>query len=293
MRCVTKPPHPDSSDPASEENSGVPQTNRVRSPGSARPTGRASSRCAEPTAARARWVARPSDRSRGALRSLAAPDAGLVVLNTGVLSDEQRLWIGVLHAGPGAVLSHLTAARRAGLRWVGSDTIDVMTPKGDLVAPLPGYFFHQTRRPVRPLGDARQLGRHGCLSSSPHCSQPSATRYVRRAIGLLAACVQQGLTTAERFELTIPLIRKLQARQDLQARSRRHRRRRAVVRRDQRRETLRRRRADGPDTPGGPPRQARAAPLPGLRVGAGGRSCDRARDRRVVPRRRRPTGGRT
>ena len=47
------------------------------------------------------------------------------MLNTGLLSDEQRLWIGVLHAGPGAVLSHLTAARRAGLKWVGNDTIDV------------------------------------------------------------------------------------------------------------------------------------------------------------------------
>ena len=32
---------------------------------------------------------------------------------------------------------------------------------------------------------------------------------MRRAIGLLAACVQQGLTTAPRFEITIPLIRKL------------------------------------------------------------------------------------
>ena len=31
-------------------------------------------------------------------------------------------WLGVLHAGDGAVLSHLTAAREAGLRWVGPTT---------------------------------------------------------------------------------------------------------------------------------------------------------------------------
>jgi hypothetical protein len=162
--------------------------------------------------------------SRGQLRSLGwrdhqvdhevrfgrwqRPTPGLVVLNTGLLSDEQRLWIGVLHAGPGAVLSHLTAARRAGLKWVGNDTIDVLTPKGDLVAPLPGYFFHQTRRPydrwVKPeAGPPRLPLEFAALLAAER------DPYVRRAIGLLAACVQQGLTTAPRFDITIPLIRKL------------------------------------------------------------------------------------
>jgi hypothetical protein len=137
-----------------------------------------------------------------------SPAPGLVVVNTGLLTDVQREWVGVLHAGPGAVLSHLTAARRGGLKWVGGDVIDVLTPKGDLVAPLPGYFFHQTRRPyqrwVKPVaGPPRLPIEYAALLAAERAP------VVRRGIGLLAACVQQGLTTADRFGSTIPDIRKL------------------------------------------------------------------------------------
>lgn len=136
------------------------------------------------------------------------PTPGVLVVNTGVLAEVQRHWIGLLHAGPGAVLSHLTAARSAGLTWIGGDTIHVLTPKGDLVERLGGYFFHQTRRPyerwVKPVdGPPRLPLEHAALLAAERDGN------VRRAIGLLAACVQQGLTTAPRLDLTIPLIRKL------------------------------------------------------------------------------------
>ena len=136
------------------------------------------------------------------------PTEGVLVTNTGVLTDVQRQWIGVLHAGHGAVLSHLTATRSAGLNWVGRDVIDVMTPKGDLVEPLEGYFFHQTRRPyerwVKPVaGPPRLPLEHAALLAAER------DHNVRRAIGLLAACVQQGLTTTDRLGSTIPAIRKL------------------------------------------------------------------------------------
>jgi len=136
------------------------------------------------------------------------PTPGVFVTNTGALTDLQREWIGVLHAGPGAVLSHLTAARRGGLHWVGRDIIDVLTPKGDLVEPLDGYFFHQTRRPyqpwVKPVGGPPRLPlEHAALLAAERDGN------VRRAIGLLAACVQQGLTTTDRLGSTIPTIRKL------------------------------------------------------------------------------------
>ena len=114
----------------------------------------------------------------------------------------------MLHAGAGSVLTHLTAVRSAGLKWSGDDTIDVMTPKGDLVEPLDGFFFHQTRRPyqrwVRPVpGPPRLPLEHAALLTAER------DRSLRRAIGLLAACVQQGLTTADRLILTKPQIRKL------------------------------------------------------------------------------------
>jgi hypothetical protein len=136
------------------------------------------------------------------------PTPGILVLNTGEMSQVQRQWIGVLHAGKGAVLSHLTAARRAGLRWVGDDQIHVLTPKGDLVAPLDGYFFHQTRRPymqwVTPVsGPPRLPIEHAALLAAERDGN------VRRALGLLVACVQQQLTTTERLGRAIPTIRKL------------------------------------------------------------------------------------
>ena len=136
------------------------------------------------------------------------PTPGVFVTNTGALTDVQREWIGVLHAGPGAVLSHLTAARRGGLDWVGRDVIDVLTAKGDLVEPLDGYFFHQTRRPyerwVKPIiGPPRLPIEYAALLAAERDGN------VRRAIGLLAACVQQGLTTTDRLGSTIPAIRKL------------------------------------------------------------------------------------
>lgn len=133
---------------------------------------------------------------------------GVIVLHTGGLTDDQSLWVGVLHGGEGAVLSHLSAARRAGLRWAGPERIDVLTPRGDAVTPLQGYRFRQTRRPyvrwVRPVvGPPRLPIEHAALLAAER------DPLVRRAIGLLAASVQQGLTTAERLGFTIPVIRKL------------------------------------------------------------------------------------
>ena len=137
-----------------------------------------------------------------------SPAPAVVVLHTGGLDPEQALWLGVLHGGDGAVLSHLTAARRWGLRWVGQDSIDVLTPRGDAVLPLPGYRFRQTRRPyerwVRPVsGPPRLPLEHAALLAAERDGN------VRRAIGLLATSVQQGLTTTDRLGSTIPLIRKL------------------------------------------------------------------------------------
>ncbi len=137
-----------------------------------------------------------------------SPAPAVVVLHTGGLEREQALWLGVLHAGDGAVLSHLTAVQRAGLSWTGGDVIDVMTPRGDAVLPLSGYRFHETRRPyerwVKPVsGPPRLPIEHAALLAAER------DRNIRRALALLVACVQQQLTTAERFGVTIPLIRKL------------------------------------------------------------------------------------
>lgn len=132
----------------------------------------------------------------------------VVALQTGPLSERQRRWLGVLHAGQGAVLSHLTACLEAGLRWTAATSIDVLTPKGDLVAPLPGFTFHQTRRPyaywVDPDASPPRLRvEHAAMLTAER------DRSIRRGIGLVAAVVQQELSTPDRLMTAASQIRKL------------------------------------------------------------------------------------
>jgi hypothetical protein len=207
---VTALPADDSSDDLSLTTPVGPQTNR-----SERLVGVAS--LAE---AQERVVSRVQLRSLGwtdgqidheiAFGRWHAPAWGVVALQNAPLTYDQRLWLGVLHAGDGAVLTHLTSCRRAGLEWRGDEeTIHVLTPKGDLVDPMDGFFFHQTRRPyhrwVQPLasGPPRLRIEHAALLTAER------DRFVRRAVGLLAACVQQRLTTADKLLIVKPQIRKL------------------------------------------------------------------------------------
>lgn len=133
---------------------------------------------------------------------------GVVVLHTGTPTPEQALWIGVLHAGDDAVLSHLSAVRRAGLRWTDDGLVHVLTARREPVAPVPGYRFHQTRRPyvrwLKPVSGPPRLPLElAALLTAER--DPN----IRRALGLLCACVQQQLTTADRLSSAIPLVRKL------------------------------------------------------------------------------------
>ena len=206
-----------------------------------------------------------------------APAWGVVALQNAPLTYDQRLWLGVLHAGDGAVLTHLTSCRRAGLAWKGDDedTIHVLTTKGDLVDPIQGFFFHQTRRPygrwVRPVpsGPPRLPIEHGALLTAER------DRYVRRAVGLLAACVQQRLTTADRLIVTAQQIRKLRHGADLPPAARRHRGWRPVVRRDRCRTPVRACWPGPANPPGRAYGQRRPTAIPGLRVAAAGRPTGR------------------
>ena len=61
-----------------------------------------------------------------------APAWGVVALQNAPLT----YWLGVLHAGDGAVLTHLTSCQRAGLAWKGDeDTIHVWCAENGLGRP--------------------------------------------------------------------------------------------------------------------------------------------------------------
>jgi len=134
----------------------------------------------------------------------------VLLCHTGDPTYRQRLWTGHLHAGPTSAITHLTACHDVGLRWTTSDSrIHVITQKGDLVRQLHGFCFHQTRRPFwrwldpQPPGPPRiEIHRAVLLTAERDHS-------VRRAIGLIAASVQQGFTDADRLAGGIKEIRKL------------------------------------------------------------------------------------
>ncbi len=133
----------------------------------------------------------------------------VVALQTGPLSATQLPWLGVLHAGSGSALTHATATELAGLRWHrDDDLVHVMTMKGDLVPPLRGFSFHQTRRPFQLWVEPGSSPPRIRLEHAA-CLQAERQRAPRVAVGVVAAVVQQGLAAPPQLEQASLQIRKL------------------------------------------------------------------------------------
>jgi very-short-patch-repair endonuclease len=113
---------------------------------------------------------------------------------TGTPTWEQRVWIGVLHAGGEALVGGLTALEGHGLRNWHRDEITVLVRNPLAFEPVDGVVFFRTRR---DLGRMRHPRRE-----LPLCrAEPAALLFAaydrssRTGQGLLAAAVQQGVTT--------------------------------------------------------------------------------------------------
>jgi hypothetical protein len=124
----------------------------------------------------------------------ATRSAVVVSTFTGVPTREQRAWLGVLHAGPPAIVGGLTGLEFQGLRNWHRDDITVLVDDEEHLEPLEGIEWFRTRRPLdlwhakdRELPMARV--EPAALLRAAH--EPSW----RTAQGLLAAVVQQKLTT--------------------------------------------------------------------------------------------------
>jgi hypothetical protein len=115
---------------------------------------------------------------------------------TGTPTWEQRVWVAVLHAGDQALAGGLTALRWHGLRNWDRDEVTVLVDDELCFEPVRGVRYFRTRRDF-----ARLRHRRGEL---PVCRvEPAALlfagyeRSARTAQGVLAAIVQQRLTTAQ------------------------------------------------------------------------------------------------
>jgi len=127
----------------------------------------------------------------------------VVATTTGPLSREQLMWLGLLHAGPSAVLGDLSAAEAAGLRGWHRDEVCVLVPWNlDLADPPQGIRVARTRRPIELFrDDGPGPARWRIEPAILHFAAYQSSR--RTAQGVVAAAVQQRLTTPARLELAV------------------------------------------------------------------------------------------
>jgi len=113
---------------------------------------------------------------------------------TGELTQVQRAWLGVLHAGPPALVGGYTALELHGLKNWHRDDITVLVDEQAHSDALDGIDWFRTRRPLElwKAKNPQPLARVEPAALLCAAHEPSW----RTAQGLLAAVVQQRLTTA-------------------------------------------------------------------------------------------------
>ncbi len=141
-----------------------------------------------------------SDHVRAQLtaRRWTAYGRSVVVLHNGPLTEHQRRWVGVLSQSGGA-LTGVTAANEHGLAGFSDPLIHVVVPHGSRPHRLPGVRVHVSRRfgeqEVHPGRSLPTVRLERALVDAA-----AQTRLPRYACALLAAGVQQRLTTAQRLK---------------------------------------------------------------------------------------------
>jgi hypothetical protein len=124
----------------------------------------------------------------------------VVAMTTGELTVRQRRWAAVLHGGEGALLSGLSAADDAGLERWSRDHIEVLVPyEAPVPSALDGVLYRRSRRDLRAMRD-RTAEIPRCRIEPAVLMFAASERSERTAVGLLAAVVQQRLTSPELLE---------------------------------------------------------------------------------------------
>jgi len=127
---------------------------------------------------------------------------------TGELTREQRLWLAVLHAGPRSMLGGLTAAEQHGLAGWERDAVTVLVDDELSFEPVDGIHFFRCRRPFALLR-SRKPGLPRCQLEPAVLLWAGYDAQVRPAHGILAATVQQRLTTPARLVEWVDQLRPL------------------------------------------------------------------------------------
>jgi hypothetical protein len=147
-------------------------------------------------------------RAQVAARRWVVRTPRVVSTTTGELTWEQTCWLGVLHAGPRSMLGALTAAGRLGLTGWERAAVTVLVDDELAFEPVPGVGFFRSRRPF----DVLRSTRPGIPTSQLEPAILLWAAYdapVRAAHGVLAASVQQRLTTPERLATWVDTLQPL------------------------------------------------------------------------------------
>lgn len=122
----------------------------------------------------------------------------LVVVHTGPLGDDARLWLAVLGTPGDVAVGSWTGLARHGLTGWERPGLHLVVPRGAKPYRPPDVVVHESRR-FAPEDVVRRDGlpvfRVERCAVDAAAWQPSG----RAAVGLLAATVQQGLTTPDRL----------------------------------------------------------------------------------------------
>jgi hypothetical protein len=137
-----------------------------------------------------------------------ARSSTVVSVFTGPLGWREQVWVGVLHAGGTALVGGLTALEWHGLRNWHRDDVTVLVDDELAFDPVEGITFFRTRRPLASMRDP--------FEELPLCRiEPAALLFAgyerssRTAQGLLAAVIQQRLSTPENMRRQLELMRPL------------------------------------------------------------------------------------
>jgi hypothetical protein len=137
-------------------------------------------------------------RDQVAARRWVALTPRVIGTTTGELTWQQRCWLGVLHAGPRSMLGGLTAASSHGLQGWSRPVVTVLVDDELAFEPVEGVRFFRSRRPFALLRSPR-LGISRAQLEPAILMWAAYDAPVRAAHGVLAASVQQRLTTADRL----------------------------------------------------------------------------------------------
>ncbi|MGH8969600.1 MAG: hypothetical protein ACRDV1_06585 [Actinomycetes bacterium] len=144
----------------------------------------------------------------------------LVVLHSGPLPKAARRWAALLNSGPCAALGAWTSLEEWGLRGWERDPIHVVVARGADPPPLPAevgaVVIHESRRHGEQ--DLREKGGLRLHSVERAAVDAGAwARSDRSACGVLAAVVQQRLTTADRLVAELDVVGRVRRRRLMSA----------------------------------------------------------------------------